>query len=110
MNCDLRFTILKPAALALLSSFVLLPSNIRGGPAVTSIACGSFHSIFSKSDGSVWVMGDNSYGQLGVGFTPAKTNTPQQVLSGGVASVAAGAFHSLFRAGGSLWVMGYNVD
>jgi len=84
-----------------------LPTALAG-PAVTSIAGGFQHSLFSKSDGSLWVMGDNGYGELGIGFTPAKTNLPVQVLSSGVQKVAAGALHSLFLAGGSLWVMGHN--
>src|SRR5216683_1689324 len=84
--------------------------TVLAGPAVTSIAAGSVHSLFSKSDGSLWVMGDNYEGQLGIGFTPAKTNLPVQVLSSGVQKVAAGAVatHSFFLSGGSLWVMGHN--
>ncbi len=84
-----------------------LPTALAG-PAVTSIAGGFQHSLFSKSDGSLWVMGDNGYGALGIGFTPAQTNLPVQVLSSGVQKVAAGALHSLYLVGGSLWVMGHN--
>src|SRR6266481_2342387 len=84
-----------------------LPTALAG-PAVTSIAGGFQHSLFSKSDGSLWVMGDNGYGELGIGFTPAQTNLPVQVLSSGVQKVAAGALHSLYLVGGSLWVMGHN--
>ncbi len=84
-----------------------LPTALAG-PAVTSIAGGFQHSLFSKSDGSLWVMGDNAYGELGIGFTPAQTNLPVQVLSSGVQKVAAGALHSLYLVGGSLWVMGHN--
>src|SRR5260370_40461019 len=90
---------------------MLLPSfALEAGPAVTSIACGEFHSLFTKSDGSLWVMGDNSAGELGIGFTPGQTNLPKQVLSNGVQRVAAGpaAYHSIFLSGRSLWVMGRN--
>jgi alpha-tubulin suppressor-like RCC1 family protein len=55
-------------------------------------------------------MGNNTYGQLGIGFAPPTTNLPQQVLSSGVGTVAAGGFHSLFRMGSSLWAMGINAD
>src|SRR5450432_4170855 len=31
---------------------------------VTQIAAGAYHSLFLKSDGSLWAMGDDEYGQL----------------------------------------------
>src|SRR6266566_6000645 len=97
-------------ALALLLFFGLHPSGVEAGVAVTSIACGSDHSLFSKADGSLWTMGYNQVGQLGIGFSPIQTNVPQQVLTSGVGTVAAGDFHSLFRMGGSLWAMGDNLE
>uniref|UniRef100_A0A0A9Y2W6 Uncharacterized protein n=1 Tax=Lygus hesperus TaxID=30085 RepID=A0A0A9Y2W6_LYGHE len=33
---------------------------------IVSIACGNKHSLFSTSNGVVYVCGDNSYGQLGL--------------------------------------------
>ena len=40
---------------------------------------GGTHSLFIKSDGSLWGMGNNAYGQLGTG-TYVNTNRPQQIL------------------------------
>jgi alpha-tubulin suppressor-like RCC1 family protein len=97
------------AAVVLLSTFILPPSSVRALPVVTAVSCGGEHSLFLKSDGSLWTMGDNFYGQLGIGFAPAKTNVPQEVLSSGVGAVAAGGVHSLFRTGSSLWAMGFNA-
>ena len=67
---------------------------------VTAIAAGYFHSLFIKSDGSLWAMGDNNYGQLGDG-TNRNTNQPEQIVANGVTAIAAGGYHSLFlkRAG-----------
>lgn len=42
---------------------------------VTNIAAGDGHSLFLKSDGSLWGMGDNQYGQLGLGAV-SHTNSP----------------------------------
>jgi hypothetical protein len=62
--------------------------------------------MFIKSDGSLWVMGDNSHGQLGNG-TYDDTNRPIEIVSSGVIAISGGVFHSLFlKADGSLWAMG----
>jgi alpha-tubulin suppressor-like RCC1 family protein len=76
---------------------------------VTAMAAGYGHSLFLKSDGSLWAMGDNEYGQLGDGTGNFNTNRPEQILAGGVMAIAAGASHSLFlKSDGSLWAMGDN--
>jgi alpha-tubulin suppressor-like RCC1 family protein len=77
---------------------------------VTAIAAGVFHSLFLKSDGSLWVMGNNGYGQLGDG-TYNTTNLPEQIVASNVTAIAAGRYHSLFlKSDGSLWAMGYNAS
>ena len=47
---------------------------------VTAIAGGGDHSLFFKSDGSLWGMGTNVYGQLGDN-TYNLTNRPEQILA-----------------------------
>ena len=75
---------------------------------VTAIAAGNAHTLFLKSDGSLWVMGWNSHGQLGDG-TYNDANRPEQILSSNVTAIAAGWYHSLFlKSNGSLWAMGFN--
>jgi hypothetical protein len=48
---------------------------------VTAIAAGWQHSLFLTSDGSLWAMGDNEYGQLGDG-TYNSNNLPEQIVAG----------------------------
>ncbi len=75
---------------------------------VTNAAAGSAHSVFLKSDGSLWAMGGNFSGQLGDG-TFNQTNRPEMVVSNGVVAVSSGANFSLFlKSDGSLWTMGDN--
>ena len=77
---------------------------------VTAIAAGVFHSLFLKSDGSLWAMGYNGDGQLGDG-TYNQINLPEQIVASNVTAIAAGRFHSLFlKSDGSLWAMGYNAS
>jgi alpha-tubulin suppressor-like RCC1 family protein len=75
---------------------------------ITAIAAGSGHSLFLKNDGSLWVMGDNEYGQLGDG-TYNNINLPEMIVASGVTAIAAGSWHTLFlKSDGSLWAMGNN--
>jgi alpha-tubulin suppressor-like RCC1 family protein len=85
------------------------PEQIVAG-GVTAIAAGGLHSLFLKSNGSLWAMGDNQYGQLGDGTTN-NVNRPEQIVASNVTAIAAGDIHSLFlKKDGSLWGMGYNGD
>ena len=79
----------------------------------SSVAAGANHSLYLKTDGSLWAMGRNNFGQLGDESTTDRStpvqidaNAGQHVVSG---SVAAGANHSLYvKSDGSLRVMGAN--
>jgi alpha-tubulin suppressor-like RCC1 family protein len=89
---------------------VLLQALTSGAQPVTQIAAGGGHSLFLKSDGSLWAMGDNSDGQLGDGIS-ARTNRPEQIVASDVTAIAAGHEHSLFlKNDGSLWAMGRYWD
>ncbi len=75
---------------------------------IASMAAGQQHSLFLKGDGSVWVSGDNSSGQLGTGDNNA-SNKAKLSLHHSAAAVAAAGNHSLIQMGdGSLWAMGNN--
>ena len=76
---------------------------------VTRVAAGEGHVLFTKSDGSLWVIGDNTHGQLGLGPAVTNRNIPQRLTSG-VASIACGENHSLFVSGHTLWGMGQNTS
>lgn len=68
-----------------------LPVEIMGG--VASVSCGTQHTLILKTNGTLWVCGSNSSGQLGTGDRQ-DTNTPKQVLTS-VKSISAGFSHSL---------------
>ena len=89
--------------------FTNLPDPIVASN-VTAIAAGGWHSLFLKSNGSLWGMGDNSYGQLGASIYQNLTfSAPVQIVASNVTAIAAGYEHSLFlKSDGSLWAMGNN--
>ncbi len=104
------------------------PEQIVAG-GVTAIAAGGGRSVenpqllgfslFVKSDGSLWAMGNNDSGELGDGTTTG-ANLPEQIVSSGVTAIAAGAnnrdyfglgaFSLFVKSDGSLWGMGFNAD
>src|SRR5438874_1174524 len=99
-------------ALALLLSGLMVAVQATAQP-VTSVSAGYGHSLFLKSDGSLWAMGRNDWGQLGDGTQPPPyfVNRPEQILSTVVTAVDAGITHTLFiKSDGSLWATGYNPD
>ena len=90
--------------------FVLWPAvAVQASTTVTNIAAGWYDSLFLKSDGSLWAMGYNGYGELGDG-TFNYTRKPEQIISNGVVAISGGYYHNLFlKSDGSLWAMGYNA-
>ena len=76
----------------------IVPSN------VVAVAAGAFHSLFLKSDGSVWAMGANTSGQLGDG-TVTERHTPVQVLP---LIVPQPVITTVHRSGNNLLLTGTN--
>ena len=78
----------------------------------TTIAqgCMANHSLFVKSDGSLWAMGDNLSGELGIGPPYSdRVNLAEQVVASNVTAIASGTLFTLFlESDGSLWGMGDN--
>ena len=68
----------------------------------------SEHSLFIKKDGSLWGMGYNTSGQLGIGNSTNQL-IPVEILSYGIQAVATGDEQSfILKNDGTLWAMGVN--
>jgi alpha-tubulin suppressor-like RCC1 family protein len=75
---------------------------------VVSMAAAHYQSFFIKSDGSLWAMGLNDFGQIG-DCTIDWVYHPKQIVSDNVVAVTAGESGTLFlKKDGSLWAMGIN--
>lgn len=73
------------------------------------LAPGFEHTLAIRSDGSLWVVGRNQYGQLGKGATGTNLSYAKITALANVKAVAAGYGHSLaLLADGTLWAAGRN--
>ncbi len=94
--------------------WVLLPAFLLVVPVATTcwavpaqVVAGADHTLFLKSDGTLWGSGANQDGQLGDGSV-LNRSTPVQI-GGGWRSVSTGAGHTLaVKTDGTLWSWGSN--
>jgi alpha-tubulin suppressor-like RCC1 family protein len=90
-----------------------LPTQVLLSGSIQQVAAGSSHTLILKTDGTLWVCGRNTLGQLCSSSFNATTDvaTPVQVMPGtGIRSIAAGFDHSLvFKNDGTLWSCGANT-
>ena len=80
---------------------------LAAGGAFSAVSAGGFHSMAIKTDGSLWMWGNNRYGQIGNG-TVTDCPVPFKLMDS-VAAVSAGDIHSMaVKTDGSLWAWGRN--
>ena len=78
------------------------------GIAVQQVSTGEEHTAVVKADGSLWIWGNNSYGQLGTG-DKERQSAPRKIMDD-VKSVSLGEGNSsaALKKDGSLWMWGFN--
>lgn len=85
------------------------PAQVTTLANVTQVAGGLQHSLFLKSDGTVYAVGANGSGQLGDGTTTNRTTAVQVSGLTNVVEIAAGAAFSLARkSDGTVYAWGDN--
>jgi len=85
-------------------------TTILGGTNWKSVACGGYHIVAIKTDGTLWNWGSNLFGQLGVNDITSRS-TPVTTILGGTnwKSVAGGLYHTAaIKTDGTLWNWGFN--
>jgi alpha-tubulin suppressor-like RCC1 family protein len=88
------------------ADFIVTPTPL--GTHVRSAAAGIGHTLFITDDGSLWGVGSNEFGQLGLGAGWASADTPER-LATDVIAVAAGHYFTLFLTRDrTLWGLGWN--
>ena len=87
-------------------------TTFAGGNTWKSVACGLNHTAAIKTDGSLWVWGLGTSGQLG-NFADTTRSTPVTTFAGGTnwKQVFVGnAFTTAIKTDGSLWTWGFNSN
>lgn len=118
-KCRLSLMILSLALCLGLSVPATAGSMGKVGAGVT-VSTGGYHTAVLQADGSLWVWGNNGYGQIGNGGTgndamevfPDKLiqTVPVKVMED-VASVSCGiSFTAALKTDGTLWTWGSNRD
>ncbi len=84
--------------------------TVAGGTNWKQLGCGYSHTAVIKTDGTLWMWGQNLYGVLGDG-TIANKSSPVQTIAGGSnwSQVASGnSITAAIKTDGTLWVWGVN--
>ena len=91
------------------SGVTLSPITVSGLTNIVAVASKNIHSLYLKSDGTVWACGNNSFGQLGIGNTTSSNVAVQITSLSGITKIATGNSHSLFlKNDGTVWACGSN--
>lgn len=87
------------------------PSQIFRLEGATAVAVALHNFLALKSDGSVWIMGENEFGQLGDGTNAAnwKSFVPVRALQGIFAIAARSEDLLVLGSDGSVWQWGQSV-
>lgn len=86
------------------------PVRVAGLSNMSAIVMGSFHTVALHQDGTVWTLGRNAEGELGITNNVTRTNRPMPVAHlSNIIAIAAGDYHSLaFQNNGAVWAWGSN--
>ena len=89
----------------------LLPNRVPNFTTVISVASGGSHTVIVLSNGTVWSIGSNTNGQLGLGDTLSTTTFTQVSGITTATTVACGSNHTIIRlSDGTIRTFGLNTS
>lgn len=89
---------------------VSVPTQVPGLQNISAVSAGGGHYLALNRSGQVWAWGSNTSGQLGVGSTEGRIDTPKMINGlSDIISIAAGYSHSLaVEHSGQVYAWGSN--
>ena len=87
-------------------------TTFTGGTNWKQVTAGRGHIAAIKTDGTLWVWGDGSFGRLGINAT-GNRSTPVTTFAGGTnwSQISnGGSFSTAIKTDGTLWTWGYNTS
>lgn len=96
--------------------------TVAGGTNWKQVSCGYYHTAAVKTDGTLWLWGQEAYGELGNNSNGTPKSSPVQTVAGGTnwKQVSCGngvqgdgygpGFTAAIKTDGSLWVWGDNTQ
>jgi alpha-tubulin suppressor-like RCC1 family protein len=83
--------------------------TVTAGVAPKVVSCGQNHALILMDDGSLYGVGSNSQGQLGLGST-SSVGTPTLLLTDVASMVAEDRLSFVLKNDGTLWACGYGAN
>jgi alpha-tubulin suppressor-like RCC1 family protein len=87
--------------------------TVTGGINWKSVVCGIYTTAAIKTDGTLWVWGENNWGQIGDNTVNIKRSSPVQTIAFGTnwKQVSVGSSHiAAVKTDGTLWTWGGNSE
>lgn len=96
--------------LFLILSLTLIAAGTAAAATPIQVSAGASHTCVIDHAGGLWCMGDNTYGQLGLGSTGGSTSSPSPVygFSSGVTKVVTGLDFTCALKGADVYCWGRN--
>lgn len=104
-----KISAIRPSLLMSIIIVGMLLGSFSSAMAVQMVAAGSEHSVVLREDGTVWVWGDNSSGQLGDGTATSQDEALRVTGLPIITAIATGGYHNLALSNtGVVWSWGGN--
>ena len=88
--------------------------TVDGGTTWNAVICGQNHTLATKTDGTLWLWGANSYGQLGVNDISSRSSPIQTITYGttwsSISAASLGNHSAATKSDGTLWIWGRNSN